>query len=55
MAAATTWGVLLAWCYGAPLVHGVAVGLWAWGPAIVLAARWRVVPVDEPQLGAFVP
>jgi hypothetical protein len=53
LGAATTWGVGLAWWYDAPLLHGMLVGLWAWGPAIVLSARWRATPVDDTPLDAF--
>jgi hypothetical protein len=45
---ALIWGVALAAWYHAPLVHGAWVGLWAWGPAIVLSARWRdATPAPE--------
>jgi hypothetical protein len=55
LGAAITWGVLLAWWYDASLVRGALVGLWAWGPAILLSARWRDLPVDEAPLDAFGP
>jgi hypothetical protein len=48
------WGVLLAYAYDASVVHGALVGLWAWGPPIVLAFRWRDVTEDAP-LDAFGP
>jgi len=50
LAAAVAWGMLLAWWYEASLVRGALVGLWAWGPAIVLSVHWRAVPVDDVPL-----
>jgi hypothetical protein len=55
LVAATVWGLLLAWVYDAPLGRGVAMGLWSWGPAIILSARWREVPHDDAPLDAFGP
>jgi hypothetical protein len=55
LVAATVWGVLLAWWYDASLLHGAVVGLWAWGPAILLSCRWREVPLDDVPLDAFGP
>jgi hypothetical protein len=52
---AVVWGVLLAWWFDASLVRGALVGLWAWGPAILLSARWRDAPVDDTPLDAFGP
>jgi hypothetical protein len=49
------WGLLLAWFYDASPARGVLVGLWAWGPAIVLSARWRDAPIDDAPLDAFGP
>ncbi|MCU1428989.1 MAG: hypothetical protein JWL83_2989 [Actinomycetia bacterium] len=54
LAGSMVWGVLLAYAYDASVVHGALVGLWAWGPAIVLAFRWRDVTEDAP-LDAFGP
>jgi hypothetical protein len=47
LGAAMAWGVLLAWWYDAPLLHGLLVGLWAWGPGIVLSARWRDTRAED--------
>jgi hypothetical protein len=55
LAGAVAWGVLLAWCYDASLARGALVGLWAWGPAIVLSARWRDAPTDDVPIDAFGP
>jgi hypothetical protein len=51
LGAAMLWGMLLAWWYDASLLRGVLVGLWAWGPAIILSTRWRDTQVDEHPLG----
>jgi hypothetical protein len=55
LVAAAVWGLLLAWFYDASPARGVLVGLWAWGPAIVLSARWRDAPIDDAPLDAFGP
>jgi hypothetical protein len=53
IAVAIAWGVVLAACYGAPLLHGAWIGLWAWGPGIVLGARWRTEPAPDVPADAF--
>jgi hypothetical protein len=55
LSGAAAWGILLAWWYDAPLVHGATVGLWSWGPAIILSARWRDTPIEDTPLDAFGP
>jgi hypothetical protein len=49
------WGMTLAVLYGAPLGQGALVGLWAWGPAIILSVRWRDAQIDDTPLDAFGP
>jgi hypothetical protein len=36
-------------------VNGALLGLWSWGPAIILSFRWRDLPVDDRPLDAFGP
>jgi len=55
LGAATAWGVGLAWWFDASLVNGALLGLWSWGPAIILSFRWRDLPVDDRPLDAFGP
>jgi hypothetical protein len=55
LGAATAWGVGLGWWFDASLVNGALLGLWCWGPAIILSFRWRDLPVDDRPLDAFGP
>jgi hypothetical protein len=41
------WGVLAAWWYGAPIVHGMWVGVLLWGPAVFVAIPGPYAPVVE--------
>ena len=52
---AIVWGILLAWVYDAPLARGALLGLWAWGPAIILSVRWREGQLDDTPIDAFGP
>jgi hypothetical protein len=52
---AAAWGALIAWWYDVSLLRGAIVGLWAWGPAILLSVRWRDVAADDTPLDAFGP
>ena len=54
LGAAAVWGLVLGWWFGASLVRGVLVGLYAWGPAIVLSVQWRA-PVETTPSDAFIP
>jgi hypothetical protein len=55
LGAAVVWGMALAWLYDASLARGALLGLWAWGPAIILSARWRELPIDDTPMDAFRP
>jgi hypothetical protein len=54
LACAAAWGLALAGWFGVPLLRGAFVGLYLWGPAIVLSARWRD-PVEDTPPDAFIP
>jgi hypothetical protein len=55
LSAAALWGLLLGWWFGVSLVRGALVGLYAWGPAIILSVQWRTPVVDTAPTDAFVP
>ena len=54
LTAAALWGLILGWWSGVPLLRGALVGLYMWGPAIVLSVQWRP-PTDTTPTDAFVP
>jgi hypothetical protein len=51
---AAAWGLAVALLFGGPPLRGALVGLYLWGPAIVLSARWRDSAEATPP-DAFLP
>ncbi|HEY3831009.1 MAG TPA: hypothetical protein VGO03_01830 [Acidimicrobiia bacterium] len=41
------WGVVAAWWYGAPIAHGIIIGVALWGPAAFVAIPGPHAPVVE--------